>query len=221
MLSFTIDDPIPDPLTCGVEVTIDFGSRKRWLLFVTPQLLALAGVTVSLAFGAAIPVEAIADSPGVGQLAWQAALGRDLPVLVIEDNSTSLHIVMEMLAGLGMRPHGCPDGTAATAAVASAVLVDFAEAPASASALRKRSCIGLDVTLATGPETSVRGSTSVTLSVVTRFVRRNSEGVNSCRSSQGATLSESESRSPAPPMSKVYLASRPISRSTIVRSCAV
>jgi peptide/nickel transport system permease protein len=47
-----------------------------------PQLLALAGVTVSLAFTAAIPVEAIADSPGVGQLAWQAALQRDLPVLV-------------------------------------------------------------------------------------------------------------------------------------------
>ena len=52
------------------------------LLPVAPQLIALAGVTVSLAFGAAIPVEAIADSPGVGQLAWQAALGRDLPVLV-------------------------------------------------------------------------------------------------------------------------------------------
>ena len=52
------------------------------MLPVAPQLLALAGVTVSLAFGAAIPVEAIADSPGIGQLAWQAALGRDLPVLV-------------------------------------------------------------------------------------------------------------------------------------------
>lgn len=52
------------------------------LLPVAPQLLALAGVTISIAFGAAIPVEAIADSPGIGQLAWQAALGRDLPVLV-------------------------------------------------------------------------------------------------------------------------------------------
>lgn len=47
-----------------------------------PELLALAGVSVSLALGAAIPVEAICDSPGIGQLAWQAALGRDLPVLV-------------------------------------------------------------------------------------------------------------------------------------------
>lgn len=47
-----------------------------------PQLLALAGVSVSLAFAAAIPVEALCDLPGIGQLAWQAALGRDMPVLV-------------------------------------------------------------------------------------------------------------------------------------------
>jgi peptide/nickel transport system permease protein len=45
-------------------------------------LLALAGVSVSLAFGASIPIEALADSPGLGQLAWRAALGRDLAVLV-------------------------------------------------------------------------------------------------------------------------------------------
>jgi peptide/nickel transport system permease protein len=47
-----------------------------------PQLLALAGVSVNLAFGAAIPIEVVCDSPGVGQLAWQAALARDLPLLV-------------------------------------------------------------------------------------------------------------------------------------------
>jgi peptide/nickel transport system permease protein len=47
-----------------------------------PELLALAGVSVSMAFSAAIPIEAAGDVPGVGQLAWQAALGRDLPVLV-------------------------------------------------------------------------------------------------------------------------------------------
>lgn len=47
-----------------------------------PPLLALAGVSVSLAFAAAIPVEALCDLPGIGQLAWQAALGRDLVVLV-------------------------------------------------------------------------------------------------------------------------------------------
>jgi peptide/nickel transport system permease protein len=48
----------------------------------TPQLLALAGVSVSLAFAAAIPMEALCDLPGVGQLAWKAALGRDVPLLV-------------------------------------------------------------------------------------------------------------------------------------------
>jgi ABC-type dipeptide/oligopeptide/nickel transport system permease component len=47
-----------------------------------PQLIALAGVSVSAALGAAIPVEVFADSPGVGHLAWEAALGRDLPLLI-------------------------------------------------------------------------------------------------------------------------------------------
>jgi peptide/nickel transport system permease protein len=35
-----------------------------------------------MAFGAAIPIEALCDSPGIGQLAWQAALNRDLPLIV-------------------------------------------------------------------------------------------------------------------------------------------
>jgi peptide/nickel transport system permease protein len=47
-----------------------------------PQLLALAGVSVSIAFTAAIPVEALCDLPGLGQLAWKAALSRDLSLLV-------------------------------------------------------------------------------------------------------------------------------------------
>jgi ABC-type dipeptide/oligopeptide/nickel transport system permease component len=45
-------------------------------------LLALAGVTVCVAFAAAIPVEVICDLPGIGQLAWKAALSRDLGLLV-------------------------------------------------------------------------------------------------------------------------------------------
>ena len=48
-----------------------------------PQLLALGGVSVSVALAAAIPVEAVCDLPGIGQLAWKAAMGRDLPLLVI------------------------------------------------------------------------------------------------------------------------------------------
>lgn len=46
-----------------------------------PQLLAVAGVSVSIAVGAAIPVEALCGLAGIGQLAWQAALARDLPLL--------------------------------------------------------------------------------------------------------------------------------------------
>jgi peptide/nickel transport system permease protein len=47
-----------------------------------PQLLALLGISVSLALAAAIPVEVLCDLPGIGQLAWKAALGRDLHLLV-------------------------------------------------------------------------------------------------------------------------------------------
>lgn len=49
---------------------------------ILPELLALAGASVSMAVAALIPVEALCDSPGVGQLIWQAALARDVPVLV-------------------------------------------------------------------------------------------------------------------------------------------
>lgn len=44
-------------------------------------LAALLGVSVTLAFGAAIPVEVVCDVPGLGQLAWKAAMARDLPLL--------------------------------------------------------------------------------------------------------------------------------------------
>ena len=63
-----------------------------------PQLLALAGVSVSLAIGAAIPVEALCGLAGVGQLAWQAALARDLPLLM---NITVLVTLVTLLANSG------------------------------------------------------------------------------------------------------------------------
>lgn len=65
---------------------------------VAPQLLALAGVSVSIAVGAAIPVEALCGLAGVGQLAWQAALVRDLPLLV---NITILVTLVTLLANSG------------------------------------------------------------------------------------------------------------------------
>src|ERR1700683_1159657 len=46
---------------------------------VMPQLLAVAGVSVSLAVGAAIPVEALCGLAGIGQLAWQAGPARGSP----------------------------------------------------------------------------------------------------------------------------------------------
>jgi peptide/nickel transport system permease protein len=60
-----------------------------------PQLAALAGISVSLAFGASIPIEVISDTPGVGQLAWKAAIDRDLPLLV---NITVLVALMTLVA---------------------------------------------------------------------------------------------------------------------------
>lgn len=62
---------------------------------VGPQLLAVAGVSVSIAIGAAIPVEALCGLSGVGQLAWQAALARDLPLLI---NLTILVTLVTLLA---------------------------------------------------------------------------------------------------------------------------
>lgn len=55
---------------------------RHILLPAAPALLALGGVSLSTALGAAIPIEVICDSPGLGQLAWHAAMKRDLPLLV-------------------------------------------------------------------------------------------------------------------------------------------
>ena len=54
---------------------------RHVLPLAAPPIVALAGVSVSLAFGASIPMEALCDSPGIGQLAWLAALNRDLPLI--------------------------------------------------------------------------------------------------------------------------------------------
>lgn len=62
---------------------------------VAPQMIALAGISVSMALGASIPVEALCGLPGIGQLAWQAALARDLPLLV---NITVLVTLVTLLA---------------------------------------------------------------------------------------------------------------------------
>ncbi len=65
---------------------------------IAPELLALAGVSVSVAVGAAIPIETLCGIAGVGQLAWQAAVGRDLPLLV---NITVLVTLVTLSANFG------------------------------------------------------------------------------------------------------------------------
>jgi peptide/nickel transport system permease protein len=47
-----------------------------------PQLLALVATSLSMAVGAIIPIEAICDASGLGRLAWQAAIARDLPLML-------------------------------------------------------------------------------------------------------------------------------------------
>jgi peptide/nickel transport system permease protein len=64
-------------------------------------LAALLGVSITLAFGAAIPVEVVCDVPGLGQLAWKAALARDLPLLAAMTLIvTSITLIANTTAGL-------------------------------------------------------------------------------------------------------------------------
>jgi len=64
------------------------GIRMRRLLAVhiapviATQLAALAGLSMVTALSALVPVEVLFDVPGLGQLAWNAAMNRDLPVLL-------------------------------------------------------------------------------------------------------------------------------------------
>ena len=67
---------------------------RHVLPLAAPPLLALLGVSFAISFGAAIPIEALCDSPGLGQLAWQAALSRDLPLIV----NVTLVVSLVMLA---------------------------------------------------------------------------------------------------------------------------
>lgn len=46
------------------------------------QLKALASLSIVTALSALVPVEVIFNVPGLGELAWNAALNRDLPVLL-------------------------------------------------------------------------------------------------------------------------------------------
>jgi len=86
-----------------VEAARSRGIRERTILWahvvpdVAPQFLALFASSVSMAIGAAIPIEAICDTPGLGRLAWQAAMARDVPLLV---NLTMLVALATILSAM-------------------------------------------------------------------------------------------------------------------------
>ena len=55
---------------------------RHVLLRAVPTALSLFGISISISLGAAVPVEVICDLPGIGQLLWESALSRDLPLIV-------------------------------------------------------------------------------------------------------------------------------------------
>ena len=57
-------------------------ARVYLLPAIKPQLLALGTMSFVLALSAVVPAEVIFNVPGIGQLAWTAAMNRDLPVLL-------------------------------------------------------------------------------------------------------------------------------------------
>jgi peptide/nickel transport system permease protein len=70
---------------------------------VAPQLAAVAGLSIVTALGAIIPVEVLFGVAGVGQLAWNAAMNRDLPVLLAVTALMAL-VMASLTAVLGEMP---------------------------------------------------------------------------------------------------------------------
>jgi peptide/nickel transport system permease protein len=64
---------------------------------IGPQLSALASLSIVTALSALVPVEVIFNVPGLGELAWNAALNRDLPVLL---SATIIMALAVTLAGM-------------------------------------------------------------------------------------------------------------------------
>jgi len=65
---------------------------------LAPQLSALASLSLVTALSALVPVEVIFNVPGLGELAWNAALNRDLPVLLSTTIIMALAVTLTGLA---------------------------------------------------------------------------------------------------------------------------
>ena len=73
----------PHVLSARARGVSNLGVLWRYALpAAAPQLAALAATSVTVAVGAAIPLEALCDVPGLGQLFWKCALARDVDVVV-------------------------------------------------------------------------------------------------------------------------------------------
>ena len=66
---------------------LGIGRVRVFIVHVLPVLAAELGGLMGLAFvtaaSASIPIEAVSSTPGLGQLAWRAALDRDMPVVAV------------------------------------------------------------------------------------------------------------------------------------------
>jgi peptide/nickel transport system permease protein len=62
-----------------------------------PELIATLAVSVPMALSACVAIEVIFDSPGLGQLAWQAAMARDLVLML---NLTVIIASATVVAGM-------------------------------------------------------------------------------------------------------------------------
>lgn len=99
----------PDILQARAE-----GIRTRRILWkhvlpsLATQLSALASLSIVTALSALVPVEVIFNIPGIGELAWNAAMNRDLPVLLAVTMIMALAVTFT-----GMAPRNPADWNAA------------------------------------------------------------------------------------------------------------
>ena len=75
--------------------------RSHVFAEIGPRLASLATLSLITALSSIVPIEVIFNVPGVGQLAWMAAMNRDLPVLL---TVTLLMAVAVVVAGAISQP---------------------------------------------------------------------------------------------------------------------
>lgn len=78
-------------------------ATNYFLRLASGQFAGLFAIATVIAFGFAVPIEALCDHPGIGQLAWKAALARDMPLLsalalVVTVFVTTIHAAGDLLA---------------------------------------------------------------------------------------------------------------------------